>query len=201
MLSLKSYVENIALTRVALRNAKLHDCAIVECGTWRGGMAAGMVEIGGPERDYYFFDSFEGLPPAEEVDGHSAKNWQADTTAATFYNNCAATLEEFQDTLRMTKCPTRAFHIHKGWFEETLPKVVCPPIAVLRLDADWYASTLTCLETLWDRIVPGGIIIIDDYYRWDGCAKAVHTFLAKRGEKERICQGVVPATAFIVKNS
>jgi Macrocin-O-methyltransferase (TylF) len=37
-------------------------------------------------------------------------------------------------------------------------------IAVLRLDAHWHESTVTCLETLYDRGVPGGLVIIDDYY-------------------------------------
>ena len=49
---------------------------IVECGVWRGGMSAGLAEILGPERDYYLFDSFEGLPSAQEIDGPAALAWQ-----------------------------------------------------------------------------------------------------------------------------
>jgi hypothetical protein len=52
-------------------------------------------------------------------------------------------------------------------------------IAVLRLDADWYESTITCLTHLYPHIAPGGIVIIDDYKEWDGCARAVHEFLFK----------------------
>ena len=47
---------------------------IVECGTWKGGMIAGIASLLGPERDYFLFDSFEGLPPAKEIDGESALN-------------------------------------------------------------------------------------------------------------------------------
>ena len=39
--------------------------AIVECGTWKGGMIAGIASLLGASREYYLYDSFEGLPPAE----------------------------------------------------------------------------------------------------------------------------------------
>jgi macrocin-O-methyltransferase TylF-like protien len=41
---------------------------IVEAGVWRGGMSAGMADMM-PGRVHYLFDSFEGLPPAKEIDG------------------------------------------------------------------------------------------------------------------------------------
>jgi hypothetical protein len=37
--------------------------AVVECGTWRGGMIAGIADVLGSGRRYYLCDSFEGLPP------------------------------------------------------------------------------------------------------------------------------------------
>ena len=50
--------------RARLREVRLRlYAAIVECGCWKGGMSAALIEIGGFQRDYYFFDSFEGLPP------------------------------------------------------------------------------------------------------------------------------------------
>ena len=53
--------------------------AIVECGTWRGGMIAGIADVLGPGRHYRLFDSYEGLPPAREIDGEAALAWQRDT--------------------------------------------------------------------------------------------------------------------------
>jgi hypothetical protein len=51
------------------------------------------------------------------------------------------------------------------------------PIAILRLDGDWYDSTLVVLRSLWQFMAPNGVVIIDDYYAWDGCSRAVHDFL------------------------
>jgi hypothetical protein len=75
------FVANIETAMDALNNPALSKGAVVECGTWKGGMSAALVEIGGPNRDYYFFDSFEGLPPAKEIDGEGAIAYQADTTS------------------------------------------------------------------------------------------------------------------------
>jgi O-methyltransferase len=72
------------------------------------------------------------------------------------------------------------FSLIKGWFDETIPTFKPPePIAVLRLDADWSESTLTCLKHLYPHVAPGGVVIIDDYWAWDGCARAVHEFVFK----------------------
>ena len=51
---------------------------------------------------------------------------------------------------------------------------------MLRLDTDWYESTRHELETLFDKLVPGGIFIIDDYGHWSGSKKAVDEFFEKR---------------------
>jgi len=199
MIPLRAYAENLAMMNVALAKPSLKNGAVVECGTWKGGMAVAMIETGGPEHRYYFFDSFESLPPAKDIDGLAAKHWQADTTSPNYYDNCTASLEDFWQTLEMTRCKPDGIEVHKGFFENTFPAFDCPPIAVLRLDADWYESTMICLEKFWNHIMPGGLILIDDYYAWEGCAKAVHAFLAKRQAPERICQGPIGRVAFIFK--
>ena len=74
-------------------------------------------------------------------------------------------------------------HFHKGWFQETMPKVSpqISLIAILRLDGDWYASTRVCLEFLYGKVVRGGFVIIDDYGAYEGCRKAVDEFRQKNG--------------------
>jgi O-methyltransferase len=151
---------------------------VVECGVWRGGMCAGMAEVLGPNRRYFLFDSFEGLPPArEDLDGASAIAWQRNTKSPIYYNNCTAAEEEAAAAMKLSGATS--FSLVKGWFNETLPGFAPPcDIAVLRLDGDWYDSTRVCLENLYPHVAPGGIVIIDDYYNWDGCARAVNEFLA-----------------------
>ena len=151
---------------------------VIECGVWRGGMSAGMVQVLGPDRRYFLFDSFEGLPPADEdVDGTAAIVWQSKTDSPTYYNNCGAPEEEATAAMKLSGATS--YSLVKGWFNETIPRFTPPSeIAVLRLDGDWYESTRVCLEKLYPHVAPGGIVIIDDYYNWDGCARAVNEFLA-----------------------
>jgi len=52
------------------------------------------------------------------------------------------------------------------------------PIALLRLDGDWYESTKICLDGLYNHVVPGGVVVIDDYGHWEGCRRAVDEFIA-----------------------
>lgn len=68
MITADDYVENLRLARWVgqVRGS------IIECGTWRGGMIAGIADVLGRDRRYYLFDSFEGLPPAKEIDGAAA---------------------------------------------------------------------------------------------------------------------------------
>src|SRR5262245_27388935 len=60
-----------------------------ECGVWRGGMSAAVAEVLGRTRQLHLFDSFEGLPPAKEIDGVEAAAWQKESTSLNF-NNCTA---------------------------------------------------------------------------------------------------------------
>ena len=83
----------------------------------------------------------------------------------------------------------RDFVLVRGWFEETLRDFAPPsPIAVLRLDGDWYESTTVALEALFRHVAPDGIVIVDDYYAWDGCSRAVHDFLSRNGLTARLTQ-------------
>jgi O-methyltransferase len=169
------YVNNLEL---CARFAAVPGC-VVECGVWRGGMIAGMAEVLGADRKYFLFDSFEGLPPArEDLDGSSAVAWQQNANSPVHYNNCTAAEEEAASAMKLSAATS--FVLVKGWFNETIPQFTPPSeIAVLRLDGDWYESTRTCLENLYPHVAVGGIIIVDDYHIWDGCARAVNEFLSR----------------------
>jgi O-methyltransferase len=162
--------------------------AVVECGTWRGGMIAALAETlsGGAAREFVLFDSFQGLPPAGVIDGEAARAWQADPEAPDNRDNCRAAREEASESMRMAGVDATFV---EGWFDETVPTYAAaerPAIALLRLDADWYDSTMVCLRHLFPLVVPGGIVIIDDYGVgvFDGCTRAVHDFLSEFEARE-----------------
>lgn len=158
---------------------------LVECGVWRGGASFLMADLlrqaGVRDRKVWLCDSFEGLPPPQEVDGPAAVAYAANPESADYYDNCRASLEDVRQTaVEFGLSPYTEFV--KGWFDQTLPlyRQRVGRIAVLRIDADWHASVRCCLENLYDQVVEGGLIIFDDYYAYDGCALAVHEFFGRR---------------------
>ena len=186
MLPAKRYRGTFTLMDAVWRTG-IPDGAIVECGTWRGGMSAGLIEYFGPDRPYHFFDSYEGLPEADAIDGEDAKRGSAKIK----HNNNTASLDEFRSTIDRVKASPTRIEIHKGWVETTVPDAIrrhadLGQIALLRLDLDFYSGTKTGLDAFFDRVVPGGLILIDDYADWQGCAIALHEFLAARRRTEII---------------
>lgn len=168
-----TYVRNLAL----IKQFRHVPGSVVECGVWKGGMSAGMVEVAGRDRRYYLFDSFEGCPKAQEIDGPKARAWQQDTQGPLYYNNSSADIGFSQEVMRLAGADRCS--ITKGWFDQTLPGFRAEGgIAILRLDGDWYDSTMTCLIHLFPQMNEGGLIIIDDYYAFEGCARAVHDYLS-----------------------
>ncbi len=178
------FIDNLLLVDEVLKNPSLAKGSIIECGTWRGGMAAALVELGGETRKYHFFDSFQGLPPAQEIDGEAALAWQRNLEGPRYFNNCRASREEFERTLSLSAPHPGTVHIHEGWFRDTLWRANVGAISILRLDADWYDSTMACLDRFWGDLLPGALILIDDYACWTGCRRAIHAFFARQNASE-----------------
>lgn len=196
MIPKESFLDNLDL---ALRYSNISGC-VVECGVWRGGMSGALAELLGDKRKYYLFDSFEGLPPAKEIDGKKALQYQKDTDSPLYFDNCNAPIHYAEEAMK--KSNVTKYKIIKGWFNKTLPKWSGEPIAILRLDSDWYESTTDCLENLYKYVRPGGLIIVDDYYNWDGCTRAVHDYLSKYKLSDRISRTneTKSAVCYIVKS-
>jgi O-methyltransferase len=175
--------------------------AFVECGVWKGGsvalMALAALSQGVARRDLHLFDAFTDIcEPDQTVDGARAvrevKAWSKDggvegrlKPIAGFYDFAGGpgSLEGNRELLeKIVGYDPKLLHYHVGWFQDTLPKDAAGvgPIALLRLDGDWYASTKVCLEHLYDQVVPGGFVIVDDYGAYEGCRKAVDEFRAAR---------------------
>lgn len=178
----------------AVRYAIRHDVAgaVVECGVWRGGsmMAAGLTlqQLGSTDRHLYLYDTYEGMtaPSNEDVMLH-ANVAAADLLDATAVGDganvwCVSALDEVRAAIQSIGYPPNLCHYVMGDVEATLPgQAPEGPIAVLRLDTDWYQSTRHELEHLIPRLSPGAVLIIDDYWHWGGCRKAVDEYLERTG--------------------
>lgn len=162
--------------------------AFVECGVWKGGaigVMAAVADKAKSNRKTWLFDSFEGLPEPTKKDGGTAIIYAAnrDSGKLRSIEKCVGPLEDVKKLFfSVLKLNPENIYIRKGWFQDTLPKEKqnVGPIALLRLDADWYESTKCALDNLYDNVVPGGYVLVDDYGHWEGCKKAVDEFLAKR---------------------
>jgi hypothetical protein len=162
---------------------------IVECGVWRGGsmqaIALTLMENGDTSRDLHLFDTFQGMsePTAHDVrvkDGRTAEDLmeERDTTAKIW---AMSSLQDVQEGMAEIAYPQDRIHYHVGKVEETLPGEAPDRIALLRLDTDWYESTKHELEHLYDSLVPGGVLMIDDYGYWDGSRRATDEWLEATG--------------------
>lgn len=162
--------------------------AFVECGVWKGGcaaVAAFIADRAKSNRKVWLFDSFEGLPEPTEKDGLLAKEYAKDKTSGKLLtiNRCVGPIEDVKEIFfSKLKIDKKNVEIKKGWFQNTLPeeKNKIGVIAILRLDGDWYESTKCCLDYLYDKVICGGYIVIDDYGYWQGAKIALDEFLTRR---------------------
>lgn len=166
--------------------------AFVECGIWRGGASLSMMltlklqDV--EDREFYLFDTFEGMTEASHVDidpsGLTATQLLKKTKKGNGNNIwCIAGLDDVKANLAASNYPEHLLRFIQGDvadtldLEENLPK----EIALLRLDTDWYQSTRKELDILFPRLVKGGVCIIDDYGHWAGARKAVDEYLLENG--------------------
>jgi O-methyltransferase len=161
----------------------------VECGVWRGGssmMVALTLDALSERRRMWLYDTFDGMPTPSPADrlwtGHSATSELDKATKAEGVGNvwAYATLDDVKENMGRTGYPPDLITYIAGRVEDTIPAQAPDQIALLRLDTDWYESTRHELEHLWDRLVPGGVMILDDYGHWQGARKAVDEFFAGR---------------------
>jgi hypothetical protein len=166
--------------------------AVVECGVWQGGsmMAAALtlLRLGVDNRELYLYDTFAGMTEPEEVDrahdGSSAEQvMNAQVPSAKSMGDWTnAGVEEVRANMSSTGYPAQRVHYVVGKVEDTIPATLPGPIALLRLDTDFYSSTRQELEHLYPLVVSGGVVIIDDYGFWQGARRAVDEFLADKPE-------------------
>ena len=151
---------------------------IVECGVWNGGSAAIMASacISNQKviaRRVWLFDSFAGLPPPGPKDGAMERKHY-------FEGMNKGSVEQVKRAFRKLSVPMDNVKICPGWFDATLATADIHRTAIFHIDADWYSSVMSVLRAMYDKVVPGGFVVLDDYGYWDGCTQAIENFFLEK---------------------
>lgn len=189
----ENLVVTMRLAIEAIEAGRLGD--FIECGTWMGGSSFAMLLVqrflyGKILKPVWMFDSFQGLPKADERDGPLSFKYQSEPEATGYFDNCTAQLDKVQAARVGFGFTGDEAIIVPGWFNETIPvhrlDLSNRRISVLRVDCDWYEPVRYVLNELTPFVSNEGAIILDDYYAWDGCARATHDFLSTNSFSWRI---------------
>jgi O-methyltransferase len=158
---------------------------MLEAGVWRGGttiLMKGILEAHGEkDRRIWVADSFEGLPPPDEVNFPQDVSIDLSGTP-----ELAVSLEQVQANFARYDLLDDNVRFLKGWFKDTLATAPVHTLAVLRLDGDYYESTIQILEALYHKVSPGGFVIVDDYGTLEQCRRAVTDFREANGIDDEI---------------
>ena len=139
----------------AVQNVADLDGAAAEIGTYRGGTArfiAASFETLGHEVPLEVIDTFEGHPQSKLSEHDSATHKDPVLFTDTSYESVVDYLSSFD---RVT--------VHKGEFASVAPGLPDQSYRLVHVDVDLYEPTLECLRYFSPRLVPGGVIVLDDY--------------------------------------
>jgi len=146
-------------------HAKIPGAAVV-CGVGLGGSTIAITRTlrneGDTSRPTWLYDTFDSETRSEYDDYKASQAYIA--------------------TVMQKRCrgyDQSALVFVEGMVEDTIPGTMPDAIALMHLDLDWYAPTKHVLAHLWQRIVPGGVVLIDDYGCWASCRKAVDEYFAE----------------------
>lgn len=176
MIGMKRLYNSRILAETLIREQVRGD--FFEAGVWRGGasiMMRGVLSAYGiTDRRVWLADSFEGLPSPDE----RAFPQDADSLFHT-YPELSISMEQVQENFQKFNLLDEQVVFLKGWFKDTLSNSSVQAISLLRLDGDLYESTIQALDALYDKVTPGGYVIIDDYHCVPQCKQAVLDFFNK----------------------
>jgi O-methyltransferase len=134
---------------------------IVECGVFLGGSIMFFAEMckryEQGDRVIYALDTFTGFLRRSELD----VDWDGKPICEPTESQNRR--EEAEENIRSVGWRQDLVQIVEGDVLETAPALPGTQIAILRLDTDTYDTTAAELESLYPRVVPGGVVIIDDY--------------------------------------
>ena len=155
---------------------------VVEIGVYKGGSMLAMILTNTDmKRNFWLYDTFEGMTTPSKYDIDLNNNSAQELMKCSKDIMCIASLEEVKNNINsnINISSDRITYV----VGDILKNSVFPEsLAVLRLDTDFYDSTVYELTHFYNLVSPGGYVIIDDYGHWKGCRKAVDEFLQKHPE-------------------
>lgn len=153
----------------------------IETGVWRGGttifMRGFLASHDVKDRFVWVADSFEGVPPSSYEEDKGVD------LSASVLPVLAVSLERVKELFSRYDLLDSQVKFLKGWFKDTLHTAPISKLSLLRLDGDLYESTMDALNALYDKVTPGGFIIIDDYGSVAPCKVAVDSFRKEKNIK------------------
>ncbi len=164
---------------------------IIEAGAARGGSSLVLAVAKAPDRLLFIYDTFEMIPEPSANDGVDAHARYQEISSGkakgigggTYYGYQTDLYDQVRESFNRYGLPTDRNQVHlvKGLFQNTL--AVNQPVALAHIDCDWYDLVMICLQKIVPQLVPGGVLVINDYYDWSGCRKAVDEFFAGKHEE------------------
>jgi len=158
---------------------------LLEAGVWRGGasifMRAVLKAYGAADRTVWVADSFQGLPPPDP------KRFPADAEdRLSSRPQLAVSVEEVKGNFQRYGVLDDRVRFLPGFFQDSLPSAPIERLALLRIDADMYQSTMEVLQRLYDKVSVGGYVIVDDYGAMSSCRAAVDEFRSRNTVEEEL---------------
>lgn len=157
----------------------------IETGVWRGGAVIFMkalLEIANDQtRKVWVADSFEGLP---KINKNIPQEMTFDIDPKGFL---AVSQETVEKNFEKYNLLDNNVVFLKGWFKDTLPQAPIEKLALLRLDGDYYESTIDALSNLYPKLAVGGYVIIDDFVL-NPCKRAVLDYRKQYNITEKIAK-------------
>lgn len=158
---------------------------IAECGVFRGATIACLAHYcqrQNVKKTIFGFDSFAGFNP-QELDAEKLNNSSAyiEVENTLFKRNSKALVENKLSLVQASE----NVRLVEGYFETTLGRFAGKTFCFVHLDCDLFAAYQTCLEFFYPRLVPGGIILFDEYLDpvYTECTKTIDAFFTGKPEK------------------
>jgi hypothetical protein len=133
----------------------------VECGVHTGLLSLVLchaLDFSAQKRTFYLFDTFNGIPAEITEDAEQAR---VDVANAEVYRDVFA-------IAKRNFAPFPNAILVPGILPASLCDVPLGPIAYLSVDLNSVNAERGVIEALWDRLVPGAMVLIDDY-DWISC--------------------------------